>query len=98
MFKIGQKVAAVESYCELVKGEIYIVDGFNSCNCGNTSIVLKGINATPDRLGVRCSVCGKPCFGTRAFNQKRLRPLDETFTEETIAMLNEHFESLKQTV
>lgn len=37
-------------------------------------------------------------IGEPAFIPDRFRPLDETFTHETIAMLNEHFETLKVTI
>jgi len=85
-FKIGQKAVCVHE--------------------DNSDKFLSGLDSSGPKEGdiVTINWISNHCLGFKEYNQNecwddwQFRPLDESFTHETISMLNEHFESLKQTV
>jgi len=91
-FKIGEKVVAkdLSNSCGIpygiTKGEIYEIDGFINCNCGEL-VLLKGVDSGSRKY---CN-CGK-LHPTNTFYAWRFRKLDYAHTEKICA---EIIESLK---
>jgi len=82
MFKIGQKVVCVKNSDDgkLFKDNIYVVEDI--------------FEPVVTEYGIKVFGVSSPHY-TGAYRASNFRPLDETFTHETIAMLNEHFKTVE---
>ena len=88
-FKIGEKVVCVNPSGNLKKGEIYEIERFETCACGDVGLNLLGVFGG-SFTGSNCK-CGRTC-SNRAYSLFRFRKLDYAHTERICA---EIIESLK---
>ena len=78
LFRIGQKVVCVNAIWNtncthpLVKGNIYTIYGFYTCECGSEQFYLDEV---PDIVHIRCK-CQKTSERRHSYYSWRFRPLE----------------------
>ena len=92
MFKIGEKVVCVNPNQRLVKGQIYEVECFENCVCGDVAINLIGVYGGNFKFS-ECK-CGRDC-SNRAHSLFRFRKLDYEFAENLLAEITEQMQRVE---
>jgi len=99
MFKIGQKVVYITGI-HMEKGTICVVSDVEQNPCGCTDIAINGEKIIRNPVfggGIRCSDCGsvyEKNYVVRGnnWNAHSFRPLDESFAEGIIEMIEKSIE------
>jgi hypothetical protein len=87
-FNVGDKCVAVCNHFELKKGNMYTIEAFLQCRCGNINVKLYEISPNI-HTGTTCGKCGLVSDGIRLFALHRIRPLDHAFADEVEKQIKE---------